>query len=219
MAQKKDKMGKKQLTDNIVGAAPEIWLAGLAAFAQMQQEGGKFFIGLVNRGKKVEDRVKALAEGRLEQVISTSTGAWDSLEKVMEKQVAQVLKQVGMPSNSEFQTLAERVDALEARAEGLGKKPRAARRPRAAKATTAAKPAAVKTAEKDDLKKIPGLGRIVEKRLHDYGIRTYRQFSQLTEQDMETLEAAGIKIVNRARNGNWVEHAKEQHFQKYNEKL
>ncbi len=231
MAQKKGKLGKKQLTDQIIGTAPEIWLAGLAAFEQVQQEGGKFFDSLVNKGKKVEDRAKALAEGRLDEIVSKGSGAWENVEQVLESRVSLVLGQLGIPSDADFRALAENVDELEKRVAKLGKttksktaKSKAAKPAKPAKPAKSAKPAAAKpvstkAADKDDLKQIPGLGRIVEKRLNDNGIRTYRQFAQLSDEDIQTLEAVGIKIVNRARKGNWREHAKDQHLQKYNESL
>jgi predicted flap endonuclease-1-like 5' DNA nuclease len=72
---------------------------------------------------------------------------------------------------------------------------------------------------KDDLKTLVGVGPAMEKKLNDHGIVSYRQLAQLSDEDIKQLETAITKFSGRIRRDNWIEQAKEQHFQKYNERL
>ena len=88
------------------------------------------------------------------------------------------------------------------------------------KPVTAAIPSASITPslEPDDLKMISGIGLATEKKLHAAGIVSYRQIVELSDSDIERIEAA-IKWPGRIHRDQWIEQAKELHFQKYQEKL
>ncbi|MCD6577470.1 MAG: hypothetical protein J7K66_05605 [Anaerolineaceae bacterium] len=47
--------------------------------------------------------------------------------------------------------------------------------------------------KKDDLKEIKGIGKIIEKRLNDAGIFTFKRLSELNQQEIE-------KIIGKAQN-------------------
>ena len=67
----------------------------------------------------------------------------------------------------------------------------------------------------DDLKKIPGVGRALEKRLLDAGVRHYLQLASLDAEEREVLaDAVGINPGQIAEQG-WVKAAKQLHRASY----
>jgi predicted flap endonuclease-1-like 5' DNA nuclease len=64
-------------------------------------------------------------------------------------------------------------------------------------------------AEKDDLKMISGIGPYIEERLHALDIFTFRQISNFTKQDIETINDAIIYFSGRIDRDEWVAQAKE----------
>ncbi|MBB3179832.1 phasin family protein [Variovorax sp. Sphag1AA] len=143
-------------TDRIKDSAQQIWLAGLGAFAKMQQEGSKAFEALVKDGVGVQKRTQQAAEETLAQAQARMTGfanefsnraagGWGKLENIFEDRVARALEKLGMPSAQEVAALQARVEALEAelkRRDGAAKPARAAARKTAPRksADTASKP-------------------------------------------------------------------------------
>ena len=112
--------------DPIKDSAQQIWLAGLGAFAKMQQEGSKAFEALVKDGAGMQKKTQQAAEETLAQAqsrmaglasdLGTKTAAgWGKLENIFEERVARALANLGYPSIEEFNALRERVEALEAR--------------------------------------------------------------------------------------------------------
>jgi poly(hydroxyalkanoate) granule-associated protein len=125
-------------TDRIKDSAQQIWLAGLGAFAKMQQEGSKAFESLVKDGLGVQKKTQRAAEETLAQAQARmatfanefsqrATGGWGKLENIFEDRVARALEKLGMPSAQEVAALKARVDALEAQ---LGPHDAAAKPPR-----------------------------------------------------------------------------------------
>jgi poly(hydroxyalkanoate) granule-associated protein len=110
---------ESKVQDELKESVHRIWLAGLGALAAAEEEGSKLFSRLVERGKDVEskgkvevDKVKAKAEGKLED--------WG--EKFDEK-LTGVLHRLGVPTREEIRTLTQRVEELSAKVEQL--KPKA----------------------------------------------------------------------------------------------
>lgn len=112
-------------TDRIKDSAQQIWLAGLGAFAKMQQEGSKAFEALVKDGAGVQKKTQQAAEETLAQAQARMTGfasefgtkaagGWGKLENIFEERVARALEKLGVPSTEEVAALRARVDALEA---------------------------------------------------------------------------------------------------------
>jgi poly(hydroxyalkanoate) granule-associated protein len=112
-------------SDRIKDSAQQIWLAGLGAFAKMQQEGSKAFEALVKDGVSVQKRTQQAAEETLAQAqarmagfasefSNRAAGGWGKLENIFEDRVARALEKLGMPSAQEVATLQARVEALEA---------------------------------------------------------------------------------------------------------
>lgn len=112
-------------TDRIKDSAQQIWLAGLGAFAKMQQEGSKAFEALVKDGAGVQKKTQQAAEETLAQAQARmagfasefgtrAAGGWGKLENIFEDRVARALEKLGVPSAQQVQALQARIEALEA---------------------------------------------------------------------------------------------------------
>jgi len=87
-----------------------------------------------------------------------------------------------------------------------------AEKPKAAKAAKAddAAPAALFTApdgEPDDLKKISGVGPVLEKKLHGLGITKYAQIAAFSEDDVSRVDDA-LSFKGRIGREDWIGQAK-----------
>lgn len=111
--------------DPIKDSAQQIWLAGLGAFAKMQQEGSKAFEALVKDGVGLQKKTQHAAEETLSQAQARmaglanefgakASGGWGKLENIFEERVARALAHLGAPSADEFAALQARVEHLEA---------------------------------------------------------------------------------------------------------
>jgi len=139
--------------DRIKDSAQQIWLAGLGAFAKMQQEGSKAFEALVKDGAGVQKKTQeaagetfAQAQARMAGLASEfgtrAAGGWGKLETIFEQRVAQALDKLGMPSAREVAALQARVEALEAQlaaVTGNATQPSSPRAPRAPRKAAARK--------------------------------------------------------------------------------
>ena len=73
--------------------------------------------------------------------------------------------------------------------------------------------------EKDDLKKIWGIGKVLEKLLNREGIYRFSQVAQLDDAAIDALAEKIGPFRNRIRRDDWVGGAKEEFFKKYGKKL
>jgi predicted flap endonuclease-1-like 5' DNA nuclease len=71
---------------------------------------------------------------------------------------------------------------------------------------------------RDDLKLITGIGPVLEKKLNECGVFTYRHLAMLNDRDVERIETA-IRFAGRVRREDWIGQARMRHFQKYQESL
>ena len=60
----------------------------------------------------------------------------------------------------------------------------------------------------DDLQKIDGIGPLMEQKLHQIGIYTYDQISNMTETDLDLLNTVIDEFDERGKMDNWVSQAK-----------
>ena len=142
----------KQVQTEIVENAHQIWLAGLGAVATAQEEGGKLFKNLVEKGEDFEK----VGKDTVEKAKCTVTGVkvvaesyWETFERTLDDKVTAVLHRIGVPTKEEIDTLTAKVETLTAAIDKLRTKE--APRPRtraAAKKPAARKPAAKKPAAK-----------------------------------------------------------------------
>lgn len=132
--------------DPIKDSAQQIWLAGLGAFAKMQQEGSKAFEALVKDGTGMQKKTQQAAEETLAQAqsrmaglaseLGTKTAAgWGKLENIFEERVARALTNLGYPSVEELDALRARVEALEAQRKAGAPQAEPAETPRARRRT------------------------------------------------------------------------------------
>ncbi|MDN6882175.1 phasin family protein [Variovorax sp. CAN2819] len=110
--------------DRIKDSAQQIWLAGLGAFAKMQQEGSKAFEALVKDGAGMQKKTQQAAEETLAQAQqrmagfasefgTKAAGQWGKLENIFEERVARAMEKLGAPSAADMAALQARVEALE----------------------------------------------------------------------------------------------------------
>ena len=131
-AKKKAKKVQAELADS----AHKIWLAGLGAFAMAEEEGGKLFKSLVERGETLEVRGKEQvdrAKGTVAGVKTVAESYWETFERTLDDQVTTVIHRLGVPTKGEIEDLTRRVEDLTASIDKM-------------RATPAAKPAAPKAA-------------------------------------------------------------------------
>ncbi len=118
--------------ERIKDSAQQIWLAGLGAFAKMQQEGSKAFEALVKDGVGIQKKTQQAAEETLSQaqarmaglaseIGSKASGGWGKLENIFEERVARALASLGTPTAEEFAALKARVEDLEDELDTLSK--------------------------------------------------------------------------------------------------
>ena len=74
--------------------------------------------------------------------------------------------------------------------------------------------AAAAITEKDDLKRISGIGPFLEKRLNRLGISTFLQIANLTNREVEDLSQKIGPFPNRIRNDEWRKQAEKLHEEK-----
>lgn len=68
--------------------------------------------------------------------------------------------------------------------------------------------------EKDDLQVINGIGPGIEKKLNKYGIYTYRQISEFTEESIQTISDVVKFFPGRIERDRWVEQAAKLYLDK-----
>jgi predicted flap endonuclease-1-like 5' DNA nuclease len=74
-------------------------------------------------------------------------------------------------------------------------------------------------AQKDDLKKIHGIGPVMERVLNRMGMFTFRQIAEWDQHDIEQVASELNTFPDRIHRDKWVDGAKQQHFLKYGEEL
>lgn len=126
-----DDNSDNKASDRIKDSAQQIWLAGLGAFAKMQQEGSKAFEALVKDGAGMQKKTQQAAEETLAQAQTRmagfasefgtkAAGQWGKLENIFEERVARALEKLGVPSAADVAALQARIDALEAQLKHRG---------------------------------------------------------------------------------------------------
>lgn len=69
--------------------------------------------------------------------------------------------------------------------------------------------------EQDDLKKIKGIGPVLEGILNNLGITTFKQIARFTPDDVEQVTKALDVFPGRIARDSWIERAKVEHQKKY----
>ena len=137
----------KELQQDIVDSAHKIWLAGLGAAAMAEQEGGKFFSNLVEKGGKVEKKSKKKVEqakGAVAGVKTVAESYWETFGRAVDDRMTAVIHRIGVPTKEEIESLTQKVEALTVAVDKLRTKEASAPKP-AAKKAAPKKAAAKKT--------------------------------------------------------------------------
>jgi poly(hydroxyalkanoate) granule-associated protein len=105
--------------ERLSASARRIWLAGLGAIAEAEERGDEIFESLVKSGEGYEKTLKEpmdKARGAVEERVSTArekaSSALGEIERLVERQVAQALKKMGLASRSEVESLRREVQRL-----------------------------------------------------------------------------------------------------------
>ena len=147
MAKKK----KKELQNDIVESAHKVWLAGLGAVAMAEEEGGKFFSNLLEKGQKLEGKSKEQVEKAKGTVAGMKTVAesyWETFGRTVDDQMTAVIHRIGVPTKDEIEALTKKVEDLTVAVDKLRTKSAAKPKATTAKKTAAKKSPAKKTAAK-----------------------------------------------------------------------
>ncbi len=120
-------------------SAYQIWLAGLGALSIAEDESGKIFKTLVNRGRAFEASTKdrlVEVKDRLD-VRKAASNTVDMIAENLDEGMSGVLSRLGLPTKKEIEGLSKRVERLTKTLEAKPGRhaPRGAKRTRRAKAT------------------------------------------------------------------------------------
>ena len=192
-----------------------------AAVGKAQEETGKVVDSLVREGGKIRDQTMKLADetvgemkervdevrGMVENVRTRAADTLDNLEQLFEERVARALKRLGVPTRDDLQGIARRLEEMNGLIRTL------------AVDRQAAELDAPPPADPDDLKLISGIGPVLEGKLHGAGVTSYQQIAQLTDAEIERLEAEGVNLSGRVHRDDWVGQAKTLHLKKYGKSI
>lgn len=103
----------------IVGKGHDVWLAGLGAFAAVEEEGTTFFNTLVDRGRTVEESGRKRVEDVREEVGERRQQVTHRLEEQVYEPILGALRSFGVPTRREIRELSNKVDALTRQVEAL----------------------------------------------------------------------------------------------------
>jgi NADH-quinone oxidoreductase subunit E len=73
-------------------------------------------------------------------------------------------------------------------------------------------------AAKDDLKRIAGIGPVLERMLNRSGIRSYKQIASWKDRDIKKIDEK-LSFRGRIRRDRWVTRARQEHWKKYKKRL
>ena len=116
---------EKKVQDELKDSVHRIWLAGLGALAAAEEEGGKIFSRLVERGRDVESRGKVEVDkvkSEVERMKTKAESTFDSWGDKLDEKLSAALHRLGVPTRDEIRNLTQRVEELNAKIEQL--KPR-----------------------------------------------------------------------------------------------
>ena len=145
----KKKKINKEFGNDIMESAHKVWLAGLGAVAMAEEEGGKFFSSLMDKGQKLEGKSREQVEkakGTVSGMKTVAESYWDTFGRTVDDQMTAVIHRIGVPTKDEIEALTKKVEDLTVAVDNLRTKS-VAKKP-AAKRTTAKKSAAKKTTAK-----------------------------------------------------------------------
>lgn len=116
------KKKSKDIQSELLESAHNVWLAGLGAVALAEDEGGKLFQSLVEKGRTFEERGKGQVEkarGAVSGARTVAESYWETFERTLDEKLTGALHRVGVPTKNEIDTLTKRVEELTTSIENL----------------------------------------------------------------------------------------------------
>jgi poly(hydroxyalkanoate) granule-associated protein len=128
--QPKDSPRDESLQDELTKRGRDVWLAGLGALATVEEEGSKLFNRLVDRGKdfeterreelkEVSEEVSEKARKQRDEALSQLEEAGEETQSLLLETVNSALERFGVPTRSEVDRLADRVETLSEQVDNL----------------------------------------------------------------------------------------------------
>jgi poly(hydroxyalkanoate) granule-associated protein len=96
----------------IAGRGHDVWLAGLGAFAAVEEEGASLFSTLVERGRTVENSGRRRVQEVRDQVDERQHQVTQGMEERVVDPLMNALRSFGVPTRGEIRDLSSKVDAL-----------------------------------------------------------------------------------------------------------
>ncbi|RMI09719.1 MAG: hypothetical protein D6681_06840 [Calditrichaeota bacterium] len=125
----------KQVQEEIADTTRKIFLAGLGAFATIEEEGSKLFGELVKKGQELVEKGETVEKKGMDYVRETveevRTKA-DTTVKAVEEKVHSLLGTLGLSDRDEVRELSEKVEKLTQQVAALNRKLDAERKARTA---------------------------------------------------------------------------------------
>jgi poly(hydroxyalkanoate) granule-associated protein len=143
----------KETVSKLLAAGRSLWLAGLGAAAEVEEEGRELFDRLVKRGRPVERRQKKAAKAMAERAQRTARELGQLVQDTVAYESRGLLKRLNVMTREDvkilsarLETLSKKIDEYAARREAAGAAvkpatktatgtPKAAPRPRQRKTT------------------------------------------------------------------------------------
>jgi poly(hydroxyalkanoate) granule-associated protein len=116
---------EKNVQEELKDSVHRIWLAGLGALAAAEEEGGKIFSRLVERGRDVEAKGKVEVDkvkSEVDKVKAKAETTFETWGEKFDEKLTSTLHRLGVPTRDEIRNLTQRVEELNAKVEQL--KPR-----------------------------------------------------------------------------------------------
>ena len=116
---------QNNVQEEIKESVHRIWLAGLGALAAAEEEGGKIFGRLVERGRDVESKGKVEVDKMkvdAERFKAKAESAFETWGDKFDEKLTATLRRLGVPTREEIRNLTHKVEELNAKIEQL--KPR-----------------------------------------------------------------------------------------------
>jgi poly(hydroxyalkanoate) granule-associated protein len=110
-------------SDEIKRNSNKIWLAGLGAYAMMEEEGREAFDRLVDKGLELEKEnsrgQQFVADSKLDELKSRANQTMDRIERAFDLRVSSALGRLGISRKSDLDLLHEKIDRLAAAVEQM----------------------------------------------------------------------------------------------------
>ncbi len=113
-------------SDEIKRNSNRIWLAGLGAYALMEEEGKELFERLVDKGQVFEKENNSrgqqlAADSRLDELKNRANQTMDRIERAFDLRVSSALGRLGISRKSDLELLHDKIDRLAAAMEQLSR--------------------------------------------------------------------------------------------------